>query len=126
MMAVPSCAIQLNNTLKDGSDGELGAYFIQLRKSSQQVWLCASLNSRSAGKEEKPVGSVTCASLEHFHLSVRVGAGSDLKHCEQVTRYENQMKCLLLFFSLGTCVCVSVRVCSHMWSYAGVCLHVLA
>lgn len=54
-----------------------------------------------------------------------MGAGSDLKHSEQVSRYENQMKCLLLFFSLGTrvcvwvCTCVPTRghmhVCSQMW-----------
>lgn len=32
MMAVLNCAVQLNNTLKDGCDGKLGAYFMQLRK----------------------------------------------------------------------------------------------
>lgn len=32
MVAVPNCAIQLNNTLKDGCDGELGAYFYTAEK----------------------------------------------------------------------------------------------
>lgn len=92
---------------------KVGCIFYTAEKKVHSWCGCAHLLTPGQLGRRKSHFSYLC--LLRILLSVRVGAGSDLKHSE--TRWN-----AFYFFSLGTHVWVCV--CVPTWSYAGVCLPV--